>query len=62
MVKISTIIYAVGDALKVFGTGITGVSLLGHDLGTSGIGALVATAGFALDAAANRLSQPGNGA
>ncbi len=54
--------YAIGDAAKVFGTGITGISLLGHDLGTSGIGALVATAGFAIDAAANRISQPGNGA
>jgi hypothetical protein len=62
MVKVSTVMYAVGDALKVFGTGITGITLLGHDLGTAGVGALVATAGFALDAAANRISQPGNGA
>ncbi len=62
MVKVSTIMYAIGDAAKVFGTGITGISLLGHDLGASGIGALVATAGFAIDAAANRISQPGNGA
>jgi hypothetical protein len=62
MVKVSTIIYAIGDSCKVFGSGLSGISLLQGHIDTAGIGALIVTTGLAIDAAANRISQPGNGA